>query len=47
VASLAAIEAHVASAGLPSRGVRLQSEGNAIAATLPEAVGGAMLFHET
>jgi hypothetical protein len=46
VASLAAIEAHVASAGLPSRGVCLQSEGNAIAATLPAAVGGSILFHE-
>ena len=47
VASLVAIEARLAGAGLPYRGVRLQSEGHAIAATLPDAVGSSMLFHET
>jgi hypothetical protein len=44
VASLAAVETHLAGAGFDPRRVRLV-EGNAVAAVLPAALGGSMLFH--
>jgi hypothetical protein len=44
VASLAEITRHLAAAGIAFRQIRLD-EGDAIAATLPAALGGTMLFH--
>jgi hypothetical protein len=44
VASLAAVETQLAGAGLDPRRVRL-AEGDAVAAALPAALGGTMLFH--
>jgi hypothetical protein len=44
VASLAAVETHLAGAGFDPRRVRL-AEGDAVAAALPAALGGTMLFH--
>ncbi|HYU12770.1 MAG TPA: VOC family protein [Stellaceae bacterium] len=44
VASLAGLAAHLDAAGLPYRRMRLK-EGEAIAVTLPAAIGDTMLFH--
>ena len=45
VASLAEIIRHLAAGDVSFRRIRLPAEGDAIAATLPAALGGAMLFH--
>jgi hypothetical protein len=45
VTSLAALAAHLDAAGLAYRRIRLKAEGNAIAVTLPAAIGDTLLFH--
>jgi hypothetical protein len=45
VTSLAALAVHLDAAGLAYRRIRLKAEGNAIAVTLPAAIGDTLLFH--
>jgi hypothetical protein len=45
VTSLAALAAHLDAAGLAYRRIRLKAEGEAIAVTLPAAIGDTLLFH--
>jgi hypothetical protein len=45
VTSLAALAAHLDAAGLAYRRIRLKAEGDAIAVTLPAAIGDTLLFH--
>jgi hypothetical protein len=45
VTGLAALAAHLDAAGLAYRRIRLKAEGDAIAVTLPAAIGDTLLFH--
>jgi hypothetical protein len=45
VTSLAALAAHLDAAGLAYRRIRLKAAGDAIAVTLPAAIGDTLLFH--
>jgi transposase len=45
VTSLAGLAAHLDAAQLPYRQIRLKAEGDAIAVTLPAAIGETLLFH--
>ena len=45
VTSLAGLAAHLDAAGLAYRRIRLKAAGDAIAVTLPAAIGDTMLFH--